>query len=137
MPPDFLLPYFFSLSVEPMRVNICFPIYFCHLQNQVGHLQRRMALSYSSWCCPVSLLHHDFPGWSRKGEASRCNRDHQPIACLGMKGRLSPPQYFTAQEIRASPLLKALQEDLEIEDANKLKHKFCLCGLREAPQTFR
>ena len=37
IPPDALLPYLSYLSIEYMRVNVCFPVYFCHLQDRTGH----------------------------------------------------------------------------------------------------
>lgn len=86
-----------NLSIAHMRVNICFAVCVCHLQNWIGSsdkidtevslcsVRNTLGLTYSSWCCPVILLHHNFGGWRRKEEGSPRNREHQPIICFGIK----------------------------------------------------
>lgn len=139
MPPDSLLP-FSCLSVKHMRVNICFPVYFCHLRNRSGCPEKAgpRGLHDSSWSCRVILPHQYLQRWSRKRETFHCNREHQSITGLGIKTK-EQALHSVAQQVTAEHLLylKPYNRIWKSGTREKSKHAFCLCSPRDMLQKSR
>jgi hypothetical protein len=110
----FPLFYFSYLSTKHMRVTICHPVYFCHLQNETGSWEKvetevslcsvRTSLDWIILGCPVIPLHHNFQGCGREGEASNCHKEHQLITHLGIKGKLQT-HHSISQRVKDRHLL--------------------------------
>lgn len=90
-PPNALLPYLSYLSIEYMRLNICFPVYFCHLQDRIGHPEK---VDTEVFITPPGVAQGFCSTTTFKVVAGK--ERHKLISCLGIKLKLSPPPCFIA-----------------------------------------